>query len=45
MGEDVGRRGQLHDDAQVHDADAVADIFDHAQIVGNKKIGEMLLLL
>ena len=45
MGEDVSRQGQLDDDAQVHDADAVADILDDAQIVGDKKVSEMLLFL
>jgi len=36
---------QLDDAAQVHDGDPIADVFHHAQIVGNEKIGQVHLLL
>ena len=40
----IHRRG-LHHLAQVHDPDPVAHIFYHIQIVGNKEVGQLILLL
>ena len=45
VGEELLRGGQLHHVAQVHDADAVADILHHAQVVGDEEVGQVLLLL
>ena len=38
-------RGDLHDLAQVHHHDPVADIANHRQIVANEHISQMKLLL
>ena len=37
--------GDLHDLSQIHDRHPVADMLDHSEIVGNKKIGEMPFFL
>ena len=35
----------LHDGAQIHDAQTVADMLDHAQVVGDEQIGEVEFVL
>ena len=37
--------GQFDNFAQVHDCHAVGDVFDHAQVVRDKEIGEAKLSL
>ena len=37
--------GQLHHPAQVHDADAVADVADDGEVVGDEQVGETEALL
>ena len=37
--------GQLHQGAQVHDADAVGDMAHHRQVVGNEQVRQAQLLL
>ena len=37
--------GIFHTLAQIHDHDLVADVLDHAQIVGDKDIGQLFLIL
>ena len=37
--------GQLRQGTEVHDADPAADVAHHAQVVGDKEVGEMKLLL
>ncbi len=39
------RIGQLHDFPEIHDGDAVADVFYHGEIVGDEKVGEIELFL
>ena len=36
--------GQLADVTQVHDHDAVTEMLDHTQVMGDEKVGEMFLL-
>ena len=45
IGEDLLLGARLHQIAQVQHADAVGDVLDHAQIVGDKEIGAAALLL
>ena len=45
MLEDIISRSQLHHVAQVHDTNAVGNILDDRQVMGDEHIGEMLLLL
>ena len=35
----------LHEIAQIHNADPVADVLDYAQIVGNENVGQVVFLL
>ena len=37
--------GELGDAAQVHHRDAVADVLDHAQVVGDEEVGQAQLAL
>ena len=37
--------GHLDDTPKIHDSYPIADVFHHTQIVGNKKIGKIHLLL
>jgi len=43
--EDAARLSQLHDLAEVHDGDAIAQVFHNAQIVRNEEVRESHLLL
>ena len=36
---------QLHQSAQIHDADAVGNVAHHGQVVGDEQIGQTQLLL
>jgi hypothetical protein len=45
MGIDLLPAPAFHDAAEIHDDDAVAQMLDHPQIVGNKQIGEIPLPL
>src|SRR5206468_1968753 len=38
-------RGELHDPAEVHHGDTMADMFDHREIVRDKKVREIELAL
>jgi len=35
----------FHDLSQIHDGHTIAEILDHAQIMGDKEIGELITLL
>ena len=37
--------GHLDDAAEIHDGDAVADVLDHGEVVGDEQVGELELLL
>ena len=37
--------GDLHDAAQIHDRNTIRNIFDHAQVVRDEKVGEGKLAL
>ena len=45
MGDQLKAVGQLHQLAQVHDADAVGDVLDHAQVMGDEQVGQAHFLL
>src|SRR5581483_11505311 len=45
LGEKLARLGQLDDLPHVHDRDAVADVLDHAQVVGDEEVGQAESLL
>ena len=45
MGDQLVAVGQLHHLAQVHHADAVGDVLDNAQVMGDKQVGQAHLLL
>ena len=36
--------GELTEVAQVHDHDTVAEVLDHAQVVGDEEVGQTLLI-
>ena len=38
VGDQLVAVGQLHQLAQVHDADAVGDVLDHAQVMGDEQV-------
>jgi hypothetical protein len=42
---DVTRRAELHHVAEVHHRDAVADVLDHREVVGDEQVREAELLL
>jgi hypothetical protein len=44
-GEDGALLGDLDDLAQIHDRDAVADVLDHREVVGDEEVGEAELAL
>ena len=44
MGVELGDVGHLHELAEVHHANAVADVLDHRQVVGNEQEREIELL-
>ena len=44
IGEQALRRTDLDNATQVHDRDAVTDIFNHAEVMRDKQIGEAELL-
>ena len=37
--------GEFHDPSEVHHADAVGDVPNHRQVMGNKDVGDPQLLL
>jgi len=39
--EDLAGRGQLDDASEVHDCNAVADVFDDAEVVGDENVGQL----
>ena len=39
------RRPLLHQMAQIHDADPMGNIVDHAQIMGHEQVGDPQLVL
>ena len=45
MGDQLVAVGQLHHLAQIHDADAVGDMLDNAQVMGDEQVGQTHLLL
>ena len=45
VGDQLVAVGQLHQLAQVHDADAVGDVLDHAQVMGDEQVGQAHFLL
>ena len=40
VGDELKAVGQFHQLAQVHDADAVGDMLDHAQVMGDEQVGQ-----
>ena len=40
VGVQLGRRREFNDPPQVHDRHAVADVFDHTQVVRDEQIGQ-----
>src|SRR6202041_3134584 len=45
LGEDFVATGDFDDPAQVHNRHALADVFDHPQIVRNEEIRQMKIVL
>ena len=41
IGIDFGAWGNFDDFAEIHDANPVADIFHHGQVMGNEKVGQI----
>ena len=42
---DLARLGHLDERAEVHDRDPVADVLDHAHVVGDEQVGQAELAL
>ena len=45
VGDQLVAVGQLHHLAQIHHADAVRDVLDHGQVMGDEQIGQALFFL
>ena len=45
IGKDIFSRRHLHELADVHYGDAIANVLDDAQVVGDEQIGKAKLLL
>ena len=45
MGDQLKAVGQLHHLAQIHNADAVGNVLDNAQVMRDKEVGQPHLLL